>query len=281
MGQPIKYYGQELNTTTYNLARMNLMMHGVSFNNMYLSNADTLESDWPDGPDAKGIDQPNCSFDAVVANPPYSAHWDNSDTKLKDPRFKEYGKLAPRTKADYAFILHSLYHLGSEGTMAIVLPHGVLFRGAAEGVIRKGIIDKNYLDAVIGLPANIFYGTGIPTVILVFKKNRSSKDILFIDASREFEKAKNQNRLTEEHINRIVETYRKREDIEKYAHVASVEEIRDNDYNLNIPRYVDTFEEEEQIDLDEVRLMLEQDRKEISELEAKIAETLKTLGVSM
>lgn len=280
-GQPIKYYGQELNTTTYNLARMNLMMHGVSFNNMYLSNADTLESDWPDGPDAKGIDQPNCSFDAVVANPPYSAHWDNSETKLKDPRFKEYGKLAPRTKADYAFILHSLYHLGPEGTMAIVLPHGVLFRGAAEGVIRKGIIDKNYLDAVIGLPANIFYGTGIPTVILVFKKNRSSKDILFIDASREFEKAKNQNRLAEENINKIVETYQKREDIEKYAHVASVEEIRDNDYNLNIPRYVDTFEEEEEIDLDEVRLMLEQDRKEISELEAKIAETLKTLGVSM
>ncbi len=276
-GQPIKYYGQELNTTTYNLARMNLMMHGVSYINMYLSNADTLESDWPDGPDAQGVDHPNCSFDAVVANPPYSAHWDNSETKLKDPRFKEYGKLAPRTKADYAFVLHCIYHLGPEGTMAIVLPHGVLFRGAAEGVIRKNIIDKNYLDAVIGLPANIFYGTGIPTVILVFKKNRTTKDIMFIDASREFEKAKNQNRLTEEHISKIVETYLKREDVEKYAHVAQIEEIRENDYNLNIPRYVDTFEEEEEIDLDEVRRLLEQDKKEIAELEAKINETFKTL----
>ena len=278
-GQQVKYYGQELNTTTYNLARMNLMMHGVPFNNMYLSNADTLESDWPDGLDAKGVDQPRCNFDAVVANPPYSAHWDNSETKLKDPRFKDYGKLAPRTKADYAFVLHALYHLGPEGTMAIVLPHGVLFRGAAEGVIRKNIIDKNYLDAVIGLPANIFYGTGIPTVILVFKKNRDTKDVLFIDASGDFEKAKNQNRLTGEHINKVVEAYHKREDVEKYAHVASVEEIRENEYNLNIPRYVDTFEEEEEIDLAEVRRQLEQDKKEIAELEAKIADTLKLLGV--
>ena len=278
-GQPIKYYGQELNTTTYNLARMNLMMHGVSFNNMNLSNADTLETDWPDGPDVKGIDRPR-TFDAVVANPPYSARWDNNDTKLKDPRFQEYGKLAPKTKADYAFVLHGLYHLNDGGTMAIVLPHGVLFRGAAEGVIRKVIIDKNYLDAVIGLPANIFYGTGIPTTILVFKKaKRPDRSVLFIDASREFEKAKNQNRLTEEHISRIVETYRKREDVDKYAHLASIEEIRENDYNLNIPRYVDTFEQEEEIDLMEVQRMLEQDKREIAELEAKIAETLKVLGV--
>lgn len=277
--QLIKYYGQELNTTTYNLARMNLMMHGVSYTNMTLSNADTLESDWPDGLDARGVDQPRRDFDAVVANPPYSAHWDNSETKLKDPRFKEYGKLAPKTKADYAFILHSIYHLGQEGTMAIVLPHGVLFRGAAEGTIRKTIIEKNYLDAVIGLPANIFYGTGIPTVILVFKKNRTTKDVLFIDASQEFEKAKNQNRLTEGHISKIVETYRAREDVEKYAHVASIDEIRENEFNLNIPRYVDTFEEEEEIDLDEVRRLLEQDKKEIAELEAKISDTLKLLGV--
>lgn len=277
--QPIKYYGQELNTTTYNLARMNLMMHGVAYTNMTLSNADTLEADWPDGLDAKGIDQPRRNFDAVVANPPYSAHWDNSETKLKDPRFKDYGKLAPKTKADYAFILHSIYHLGDEGTMAIVLPHGVLFRGAAEGTIRKTIIEKNYLDAVIGLPANIFYGTGIPTVILVFKKNRIAKDVLFIDASQEFEKAKNQNRLTEEHISKIVETYRAREDVEKYAHKASIDEIRENEFNLNIPRYVDTFEEEEEIDLGEVRRMLEQDKKEIAELESKIADTLKLLGV--
>ena len=278
-GQPIKYHGQELNTTTYNLARMNLMMHGVLFSNMTLSNADTLESDWPDGLDEKGIDHPR-SFDAVVANPPYSAHWDNSETKLKDPRFQEYGKLAPRTKADYAFVLHSLYHLKDEGTMAIVLPHGVLFRGAAEGVIRKAIIDKNYLDAVIGLPANIFYGTGIPTTILVFKKkNRPDRNVLFIDASREFEKAKNQNRLTGENIDKIVETYRNRKDVDKYAHLATIEEIRENEYNLNIPRYVDTFEEEEEIDLDEVRRLLEQDEREIAELESKIAQTLKILGV--
>ncbi|WP_451917613.1 type I restriction-modification system subunit M [Adlercreutzia rubneri] len=278
-GQPIKYYGQELNTTTYNLARMNLMLHGVSFNNMTLSNADTLEGDWPDGPDEKGIDRPR-SFDAVVANPPYSAHWDNSDTKLKDARFKDYGKLAPKTKADYAFILHSLYHLKDGGTMAIVLPHGVLFRGAAEGVIRKAIIEnKNYLDTVIGLPANIFYGTGIPTIILVFKKGREAKDILFIDASREFEKAKNQNRLTRANIEKIVETYRNRQDVEKYAHVASLDEVRENDYNLNIPRYVDTFEEEEEIDLDEVLRLIEQDKREIAELEREIADQLKLLGV--
>lgn len=277
--QPIKYYGQELNTTTYNLARMNLMLHGVSFNNMTLSNADTLEGDWPDGPDEKGIDRPR-SFDAVVANPPYSAHWDNSDTKLKDARFKDYGKLAPKTKADYAFILHSLYHLKDGGTMAIVLPHGVLFRGAAEGVIRKAIIEnKNYLDTVIGLPANIFYGTGIPTIILVFKKGREAKDILFIDASREFEKAKNQNRLTSANIEKIVETYRNRQDVEKYAHVASLDEVRENDYNLNIPRYVDTFEEEEEIDLNEVLKLIEQDKREIAELEREIAGQLKLLGV--
>jgi type I restriction enzyme M protein len=277
-GQPIKFYGQELNTTTYNLARMNLMMHGVSFNNMNLSNADTLESDWPDGKDAKGIDRPR-SFDAVVANPPYSAHWDNSETKLKDPRFQNYGKLAPRTKADYAFVLHSLYHLNDEGTMAIVLPHGVLFRGAAEGTIRQIIIEKNYLDAVIGLPANIFYGTSIPTTVLVFKKNRKTKDILFIDASGEFEKVKNQNRLKPENIEKIVETYKTREDVEKYAHVASLDEIKANDFNLNIPRYVDTLEQEEEIDLSEIKKLIEQDKQEIAELEATIAKQLAILGV--
>lgn len=277
-GQPIKFYGQELNTTTYNLARMNLMMHGVSFNNMNLSNADTLESDWPDGKDAKGIDHPR-SFDAVVANPPYSARWDNSESKLKDPRFQSYGKLAPKTKADYAFVLHSLYHLNDEGTMAIVLPHGVLFRGAAEGAIRQIIIEKNYLDAVIGLPANIFYGTSIPTTVLIFKKNRKTKDILFIDASGEFEKVKNQNRLKPENIEKIVETYKNREDVEKYAHVASLDEIKANDFNLNIPRYVDTLEQEEEIDLAEIKNLIDADKREIAELEAKIAEQLRVLGV--
>ncbi|MCB8817560.1 type I restriction-modification system subunit M [Desulfosporosinus shakirovi] len=276
----IKFFGQEKNTTTYNLARMNLMMHGVSFNNMTLSNADTLERDWPDGPDAKGIDHPR-SFDAVVANPPYSAHWDNSETKLKDPRFSEYGRLAPRTKADYAFILHSLYHLNDRGAMAIVLPHGVLFRGAAEGAIRQTIIEKNYLDTVIGLPANLFYGVGIPTTILVFKKNRKTKDILFIDASNEFEKGKNQNKLTHENINKIIATYKNRVNVDKYAHVALLEEIKENEFNLNISRYVDTSEEEQAIDLDEVNKQLEQDKQEIAELEAKINEQLRILGINV
>lgn len=277
-GTPMKYFGQELNTTTYNLARMNLMMHGVSYNNMVLNNADTLESDWPDGPDAKGIDHPR-TFDAVVANPPYSAKWDNDETKLKDPRFGEYGKLAPASKADYAFILHSIYHLNKTGTMAIVLPHGVLFRGAAEGKIRENLIGKNYLDTIIGLPANLFYGTSIPTVILVLKKNRENKDILFIDASNDFEKNKNQNNLRDEDIDKIIKTYKERKDVEKYAHLASIEEIRENDFNLNIPRYVDTFEEEEPIDLEEINKLLEQDNKEIAELEAEINEQLKILGV--
>ncbi|MEG0564457.1 type I restriction-modification system subunit M [Anaerorhabdus sp.] len=278
----IKFYGQEKNTTTYNLARMNLMMHGVSFTNLTLSNADTLESDWPDGTDIKGIDHPRL-FDAVVANPPYSAFWDNNETKLRDPRFKDYGKLAPKTKADYAFILHSLYHLDENGTMAIVLPHGVLFRGAAEGTIRKNIIEHqsgNRIYAVIGLPANLFYGVSIPTVIIVFKKKRVSKDILFIDASNDFEKGKNQNRLTDANISKIIDTYHNRVDVDKYAHLASIEEVRNNEYNLNIPRYVNTFEEEEQIDIKEVIELLEKDKQEIAELEAIIAEQLKILGVN-
>ena len=279
-GIPLKYFGQELNTTTYNLARMNLMMHDVSYNNMTLNNADTLGSDWPDGPDIKGVDQPR-SFDAVVANPPYSAKWDNDETKLKDPRFSDYGKLAPASKADYAFILHSLYHLNNTGTMAIVLPHGVLFRGAAELKIRQTLIEKNYLDTVIGLPAGLFYGTGIPTCILVFKKNRRNKDILFIDASNDFVKGKNQNTLSEENIEKIMETFESRRDVEKYSHVAAIDEIRENEYNLNIPRYVDTFEDEETIDIDEVIRQLEQDKKEIADLEAIINEQLKSLGIKI
>lgn len=277
-GTPIKYYGQELNTTTYNLARMNLMMHGVSYNNMTLSNANTLENDWPDGPDTKGIDRPR-SFDAVVANPPYSAKWDNRESKLKDARFSEYGKLAPASKADYAFVLHSLYHLNENGTMAIVLPHGVLFRGAAEGKIRQTLIEKNRIDTVIGLPANLFFGTSIPTIILVLKKNRSAKDIFFIDASKDFIKGKNQNNLSEEAIAKIIQTYTDRQDVDKYAHLASLEEIQGNDYNLNIPRYVDTFEAEAEIDLAEVNRQLAQDNKEIAALEAEIKAQLKLLGV--
>lgn len=276
----ITFFGQELNTTTYNLARMNLMMHDVSFNNMKLNNADTLETDWPDGPDETGVDHPR-KFDAVVANPPYSAKWDNRESKLKDSRFNEYGTLAPASKADFAFILHSIYHLNETGTMAIVLPHGVLFRGAAEGKLRKIIIEKNFLDAVIGLPANLFYGTSIPTTILVFKKNKQAKDILFIDASKEFEKGKNQNNLTDDNVEKIMKTLRERKDIEKYAHLASYEEIEKNDFNLNIPRYVDTFEEEEPIDVIQVMKQIEQDNAEIEVLEKEIKEQLKILGLDV
>lgn len=244
----VNFYGQELNTTTYNLARMNLMMHGVTYDNMTLRNADTLEQDWPDGLDKNGVDRPRF-FDAVVANPPYSLKWDNNANKMKDARFKDYGALAPKSKADYAFVLHALYHLAPKGTLAIVLPHGVLFRGAAEGKIRRALLDKGQIDAVIGLPAGLFYSTGIPTIIMVLKKHRDTRDVFFIDASKQFEKGKNQNILRDEDFTRIVDTYRRREDVDKYAHLATMDEIADNDYNLNIPRYVDTFEEEPPVDM--------------------------------
>lgn len=259
----VEFYGQELNTTTYNLARMNLMMHGVNYRNMELKRADTLDADWPFA--EKDGTQIPLKFDAVVGNPPYSQNWDTKDVdREKDTRFKGYG-VAPASKADYAFVLHGLYHLDKAGTMAIVLPHGVLFRGASEGKIRKNIIDNNLLDTVIGLPANLFYGTSIPTCVLVFKgrEARANKDVLFIDASHEFEKGKNQNKLTDENINKIIDTYRNRENVEKYSHVASLAEIKGNDYNLNIPRYIDTFEEEEVIPLSQVAQELADVKEEI------------------
>ncbi|MCC0697268.1 type I restriction-modification system subunit M [Clostridioides sp. ES-S-0048-02] len=259
----VGFYGQELNTTTYNLARMNLMMHGVNYRNMELKRADTLDADWPFA--EKDGTQIPLKFDAVVANPPYSQNWNTKDIdREKDTRFKGYG-VAPASKADYAFILHGLYHLDKAGTMAIVLPHGVLFRGASEGKIRKNIIDNNLLDAVIGLPANLFYGTSIPTCVLVFKgrEARANTDVLFIDASNEFEKGKNQNKLTDENINKIIDTYRNRETVEKYSHKAFLAEIKENDYNLNIPRYVDTFEEEEVIPLSHVAKELTEVKEEI------------------
>ena len=261
----VEFYGQELNTTTYNLARMNLMMHDVNYRNMQLRRGDTLDVDWPFA--EKNGTQIPLKFDAVVANPPYSQKWDikNID-RDKDSRFKGYG-VAPASKADYAFILHGLYHLDKTGTMAIVLPHGVLFRGASEGRIRKNIIDNNLLDTIIGLPANLFYGTSIPTCILVFKGHevRQNKDILFIDASKEFEKEKNQNKLSPDHVSKIIETFKKREDVDKFSYVADLDEIIENDYNLNIPRYVDTFEEEEPISLEEVAKELVEVRSEMEE----------------
>lgn len=267
----VEFYGQELNTTTYNLARMNLMMHGVNYQNMTLRRADTLDEDWPFA-ERDGIQAP-LKFDAVVANPPYSQNWDNKTIdREKDIRFKGFG-VAPASKADYAFVLHGLYHLDKSGTMAIVLPHGVLFRGASEGRIRKNIIEENLLDAVIGLPANLFYGTSIPTAVLVFKGREArgeNKDILFIDASNDFVKDKNKNQLSEENIEKIIRTYKERESIEKYSHVASLDEIKENDYNLNIPRYVDTFEAEEVIPLTQLAQELKEVRQELNQSSAKL-----------
>jgi len=252
------FFGQEMNRTTYNLARMNMILHGVHYLKFDIKQEDTLEN-----PQHLN-DMP---FEAIVANPPFSANWSANPLFLNDDRFSQYGKLAPASKADFAFVQHMIYHLAENGTMAIVLPHGVLFRGAAELHIRKYLIEqKNYLDTVIGLPANIFYGTSIPTCILVFKKCKEDPDhILFIDASKDFEKVKNQNMLRDEHIDKIVETYRNRTSIEKYSHLATLQEVTENDYNLNIPRYVDTFEEEEEIDIHAVM-------QEIKSLEAKRAE---------
>ena len=240
------FYGQEMNPTTYNLARMNMILHGVHYQRFDLKNEDTLEHPAPEHADLR--------FDAIVANPPFSANWSASAIHENDDRFSAYGKLAPKTKADFAFVQHMVHHLDSGATMACVLPHGVLFRGAAEGHIRKYLIeDCNYLDAVIGLPSNIFFGTGIPTCILVLKKQRENPDdILFIDASEGFEKVGSQNYLRPEHVERIVSTYRKRESIEKFSHVAVLSEVEENDFNLNIPRYVDTFDEEEPVNLDVV-----------------------------
>ncbi|KGJ21166.1 type I restriction-modification system subunit M [Paracoccus sanguinis] len=235
-----EFFGQEMNRTTYNLARMNMILHGVHYRNFDLKQEDTLEH-----PQHESM-----RFEAVVANPPFSANWSSNPLLLSDDRFSQYGKLAPASKADFAFVQHMLHHLDDNGTMAVILPHGALFRGGAEGHIREYLIkDRNWLDAVIGLPPNIFYGTGIPTCIMVFKKCRETEDVLFVDASTCFEKATNQNILRPADVDRIVDTFRKRAEIERFSHRASLVEIAENDFNLNIPRYVDTFEPEPEIDL--------------------------------
>ncbi|MGO3710311.1 type I restriction-modification system subunit M [Vagococcus salmoninarum] len=265
----ISYFGQELNTSTYNLARMNMILHGVSTANQDLHNADTLDQDWP-------TEEPT-NFDAVLMNPPYSANWSADKGFLEDVRFSTYGVLAPKSKADFAFLLHGYYHLKDSGVMAIVLPHGVLFRGGGEGKIRKVLLENGAIDTVIGLPANIFFNTSIPTTVIILKKDRSTKDVLFIDASQGFEKAKNQNTLTDEHIDTILDAYAKRENKEKYAYVAEFEEIVENDYNLNIPRYVDTFEEEEDIPLETISATIQQTKKDLSQAEDELFEMLNEL----
>jgi len=257
------FYGQELNRTTYNLCRMNMILHDVHYRKFDIRQEDTLEH--PQHLDKR--------FEAVVANPPFSAQWSASPLFMTDDRFSQYGKLAPGSKADFAFVLHMVYQLSENGTMAIVLPHGVLFRGGAEQHIRKFLIEeKNYLDAVIGMPANIFYGTSIPTCILVFKKCRETpEDVLFIDASQNFEKVKNQNVLRDADIDKIISTYRNRTEEEKYSKRALLKEIADNDYNLNIPRYVETFEAQDSIDINKLA-------DELVSLDLQMAETNKTIA---
>lgn len=267
-----KFYGQEKTSTTYNLARMNMILHGVSYKNFDIKNDDTLEN-----PMHRGM-----LFEAIVANPPYSSNWSADNKFLDDDRFSSYGKLAPKSKADFAFIQHMIASLDDNGTMAVVLPHGVLFRGAAEGTIRKHLIEKqNCLDAVIGLPANIFFGTSIPTVILVFKKNRENKDnILFIDASNDFEKGKNQNVLRDKDVLKIVDAYKHRKTLDKYSYVATINEIKENDYNLNISRYVDTFEEEEPIDINLAQIKIKTIDKEIEDIDKELESFLEELGIN-
>jgi len=265
------FAGQEMNRTTYNLARMNMILHDVHYRNFDLKQEDTLEH--PQHVEKR--------FEAVVATPPFSATWSANPLLLNDDRYSQYGRLAPASKADFAFVQHMLHQLDDNGTMAVILPHGVLFRGAAEGHIREYIIkERNWLDAVIGLPANIFYGTSIPTCILVFKKCREwPEDILFVDASPCFEKAKNQNYLREEDIHRIVDTFRDRKVEDKFSYRAPLSEVAENDYNLNIPRYVDTFEEEEPIDLTAVAAELKANAAGMVELDAQIAAFCDELGI--
>jgi type I restriction enzyme M protein len=265
------FYGQELNNTTYNLARMNMILHDVRYDKFDIKQEDTLEHP----------QHLQHRFEAVVANPPFSANWSADPLFLQDDRFSQYGRLAPSSKADYAFIEHMVYQLDDNGVMAVVMPHGVLFRGAAEGHIREFLIrEKNWLDAVIGLPSNLFYGTSIPACILVFKKCRTNPDdILFIDASNHFEKGKNQNHLREEDIDKIIATYHERKSENKYSHVALLSEIKENDYNLNVPRYVDTFEEEAPIDLGEVTKELKKLESQKSNIDAQIAIFTKELGI--
>jgi len=245
----LNYYGQEKNTATYNLTRMNLLLHGVRPENMTIRNGDTLQEDWPEDPErpSEGV-----QFDAVVMNPPYSVkNWNQANLKVSDPRFEVAGVLPPNSKGDYAFLLHGLYHLGQEGTMAIVLPHGVLFRGGTEGQIRERLLEKNYIDTIIGLPDKLFTNTGIPVTVIILKKNRELNDpVLMIDASHTFTKEGKQNVLREKDIAKLVDTYVSRREEKGYSHLATRDEIIENEYNLNIPRYIESIDEEIPEDVD-------------------------------
>ncbi len=271
-----KIYGQEKNITTYNLARMNMLLHGVKDSEFEIHHGDSLLNDW----DILGEENPSKKqhFDAVVANPPFSYRWQPSEALGENFRFKSYG-LAPKSAADFAFLLHGFHFLAKEGTMAIILPHGVLFRGGAEAKIRRKLLEDGNIDTVIGLPANLFFSTGIPVCILVLKKCKKPDDVLFINASEHFEKDKRQNQLLPEHIEKIVETYQYRKEEKRYSRCVSMEEIGKNDYNLNISRYISTAKPEEKINLDEVNTKLIDLEKEITMTENKHNEYLKELGL--
>jgi type I restriction enzyme M protein len=266
----IKYYGQELMPSTYNLARMNMFLHGVLPENQHLRNGDTLDADWPTDEETE--------FDVVTMNPPYSAKWSAAAGFKQDERFMDYGgNLAPKSKADYAFLLHGFYHLKQTGTMAIVLPHGVLFRGGSERAIRKTLLQNGSIYAIIGLPSNMFYNTSIPTCIIVLKKHRDGRDVLFVDASNLCAKQKKQNVMTEEHINKVVELYKDRKNVDKTAYLASYEDIEANDFNLNIPRYVDTIEEEPEIDMSALAAKIKTTNKDIQKCNDDLLDMLSDL----
>ena len=268
------FYGQENNPTTYNLARMNMLMHGVDYQQFDIYKGDTIKND---------LYGDNLKLTVQVCNPPYSLKYDANPALLDDPRYSGVGKLAPKSHADFAFVQHMVYHMDeADGRVAVLLPHGVLFRGGAEEDIRKYLIkDLNRLDAVIGLPANLFHGTSIPVCILVLKskRNGNSGNILFIDASKDFIKGKNQNELSDDHIKKIVDAYKERKDIDKFAHVATMQEIEENDYNLNIPRYVDTSEKEEEIDINEVMDRIKETDEEIAKVSAELKKSFDELGL--
>lgn len=268
------FYGQENNPTTYNLARMNMLMHGVDYQNFDIYKGDTLTNDMY-GDDLK--------LTVQVCNPPYSLKWSADSKYLDDPRYSGVGKLAPKSHADLAFLQHMIYHMDeADGRIAVLLPHGVLFRGGPEEEIRKYLIkDLNRLDAVIGLPENLFHGAAIPVVVLILKskRNGNSDNILFIDASQDYITGRNQNELSDDSIQKIVDAYVKRIDIERYAHVATMDEIVENGYNLNIPRYVDTYEEEEEIDLDQVKAELEDVIARKQSAIDRVKSTMKILGL--
>lgn len=271
-----KIYGQEKNITTYNLARMNMLLHGVKDTEFEIHHGDSLLNEWDilnEMNPAKKLE-----FDAVVANPPFSYRWEPNEVLGEDFRFKSYG-LAPKSAADFAFLLHGFHFLGKEGTMAIILPHGVLFRGGAEERIRTKLLKDSNIDTVIGLPANLFFSTGIPVCILVLKKCKKPDDVLFINASEHFEKGKRQNKLLPENIEKIVDAYKHRTEEDRYSRRVSMEEIEKNDYNLNISRYISTAKAEEIIDIQKVNAELVDLERNIVESTKKHNKFLKELGI--